>query len=197
MQWIKNKRWYLLAAFGAGAMAAAFGLWLAKPEPTFFARTSHGIVQGIKVEGVNSFLGIPYAAPPVGELRWTAPRFPKKWKTVFKADTVPPHCVQSIFGIDRGQEDCLYLNVWSPSLFPPDPLPVMVWIHGGGFTVGHSYETTPGQRLAKDGNVVVVSMNYRLGALGFSLLIHFSAPSGHSSSPFWRQGPPRPLTGEG
>lgn len=164
---MKRHGWKIGSAFVVGVMAAGAVMWFTHKTPTFFAKTSHGVVQGLVVEGANAFLGIPYARPPVGDLRWKAPRYPKKWQGVLSVDNVPPHCVQSIFGFDRGQEDCLYLNVWTPSLFPPKPLPVMVWIHGGGFTVGHSYETTPGQRLAKQGNVIVVSMNYRLGALGF------------------------------
>lgn len=167
VHWLKKHVWYLTAGFMAGMMVAAAVVWLTQKKPTFVVRTGLGIVQGVMEEGVNAFLGIPYARAPVGELRWKAPRNPKAWARVLIADTVPPHCVQSIFGFDRGQEDCLYLNVWTPKLFPKKPLPVMVWIHGGGFTVGHSYETTPGQRLAKQGDVVVVSMNYRLGALGF------------------------------
>jgi len=165
--WLRS-HWRLWGGGILGGALLAVGITvLMHKEPTFFARTSQGIVQGAMVEGVNAFLGIPYARPPVEELRWMPPRHPKKWQGVLAADQVPPHCVQSIFGFVRGQEDCLYLNVWTPNLFPEKPLPVMVWIHGGGFTVGHSYETTPAQRLAKNGDVIIVSMNYRLGALGF------------------------------
>jgi len=167
ISWIKTHARKIGSAFIVGTIVAGSVLWLTHKTPTFYAKTSHGVLQGLKVEGVNAFLGIPYARPPVGDLRWRSPRLPQKWSGVLSVDKVPPHCVQSIFGFDRGQEDCLYLNVWTPSLFPKKPYPVMVWIHGGGFTVGHSYETTPGHRLAKHGNVIVVSMNYRLGALGF------------------------------
>lgn len=165
--WIKIHAWKISGAFIVGAIAASAVLWLTHKTPTFYARTSHGVLQGLMVEGVNAFLGIRYARAPVGDLRWKAPRYPEKWEGVLSANTVPPHCVQSIFGFDRGQEDCLYLNVWTPDLFPAKPYPVMVWIHGGGFTVGHANETTPGQRLAKQGDVIVVSINYRLGALGY------------------------------
>ena len=130
-------------------------------------KTLYGKVQGRVHDGVNEFLGIPYAAPPTGTNRWSYPHRHPHWFDVLQANKVPPHCFQSVFGVTRGQEDCLYLNIWSPNLKPEKPLPVIVWIHGGGFTVGHSYETTPGERLAKRGNVVVVSINYRLGALGF------------------------------
>lgn len=157
----------LLLAFLTGTLIAAATIYMrAKPAPV--VRIGHlGSVQGIEVEGVNAYLGIPYAAPPVAALRWAKPRLPQSWGGVRKADKVPPHCTQSIFGFDRGQEDCLYLNVWTPTLHPEKPLPVMVWIHGGGFILGHSYETTPGQRLANKENVIVVSINYRLGAFGF------------------------------
>lgn len=166
MLWTKKYGRQIGAAFVAGVIIASLVQWIAREESTFLARTRHGVVKGVMVEGVNAFLGIPYAAPPVGKLRWEPPRHTRKWG-VMTTDKVPPHCVQSIFGFERGQEDCLYLNVWTPDLFPAKPYPVMVWIHGGGFTVGHSYETTPGQQLAKQGNVIVVSINYRLGALGF------------------------------
>jgi para-nitrobenzyl esterase len=164
---IKEVKWQLLLIVLVSASTAAVLLWK-QPKPTFFVHVISGMVQGVKVDGVNTFLGIPYAKAPVGDLRWKAPQLPHVWQGIRKADKVPPHCTQSIFGFDRGQEDCLYLNIWSPSLFPgTDKMPVMVWIHGGGFIVGHSYETTPAQYLAKRGNVVVVSINYRLGAFGF------------------------------
>jgi para-nitrobenzyl esterase len=165
--WVKKQGWKIFVALVVGALTAELVQWKTHKTATFFARTSQGVVQGVMVEDVNAFLGIPYAAVPVGELRWKKPGLPQRWSGVLAANKVPAHCVQSIFGFDRGQEDCLYLNVWTPSLFPQKPLPVMVWIHGGGFTVGHSYETSPGHRLAKQGDVIVVSMNYRLGALGF------------------------------
>lgn len=164
---LKKNRWRLAVALLLVSVITGLTVWLTHKTPTFYAKTTTGVVQGVMVEGVNAFLGIPYARPPVGKLRWRTPRVMREWKTVLKADTPPPHCVQSIFGFDRGQEDCLYLNIWTPTLFPKKPLPVMVWMHGGGFTVGHSYETTPGHRLAKQGDVIVVSVNYRLGALGF------------------------------
>jgi len=129
--------------------------------------TEAGPVQGYIEDNIYQYLSIPYAAPPVGDMRWKKPRIPKRWQEPLQTTEIPPHCMQSTFGATRGQEDCLYLNVWTPNLTPGKPLPVMVWIHGGGFTVGHSHETTPGQHLSKRGNVVVVSINYRLGAFGF------------------------------
>ncbi len=151
-------------------------------QRTEVVQTESGPVQGLMMDGVNAFLGIPYARPPVGELRWMPPKLPYNWSNVLPATEVPPHCYQSTFGITRGQEDCLYLNVWTPGLRPGKRLPVMVWIHGGGYTVGHSYESTPGQHLAKRGDVVVVSMNYRLGALGFLAHPELSKESSYKGS---------------
>jgi para-nitrobenzyl esterase len=184
---VKIHVWRISAAFVAGVMLAGFVQWYAHKPPSFTAKTNQGVVQGVMVEGVNTFLGVPYAAPPVAELRWSNPRVPRKWGGVKKTDKVPPHCVQSVFGFDRGQEDCLYLNIWTPTLFPEKPLPVMVWIHGGGFILGHSYETTPGQYLAKKENVIVVSINYRLGAFGFMAHPEISRANGGSSGNYGMQ----------
>jgi para-nitrobenzyl esterase len=179
--WLKVNLKQLLFAFLAG-MLIAYAVILLRDKPAFPVRASQaGVVQGIVVDGVNAYLGVPYAAPPVGALRWSKPRAVPSWGGVKKTDKVPPHCAQSVFGFDRGQEDCLYLNIWTPSLYPQKPLPVMVWIHGGGFILGHSYETTPGQYLAKKENVIVVSINYRLGAFGFMAHPELSRENGGSS----------------
>jgi len=129
--------------------------------------TAQGDVQGFIKEQVNLFYGIPYAAPPVGELRWTAPQPHANWQGVLKATQAPPQCFQYMLYMQRGQEDCLYLNVATPNTKPEKPKPVMVWFHGGGFIGGDSLQGTPLQRLAARGDVVVVSMQYRVGALGF------------------------------
>jgi para-nitrobenzyl esterase len=130
-----------------------------------------GVVEG-KMEGtVRAFLGIPFAAPPVGDLRWKPPAPPEKWSGVRKATEFGSHCVQEdVFGDmvfrDPGQsEDCLTLNVWAPA--DAKNLAVMVWIYGGGFVAGGTSEQRQdGSKLAKLG-VVVISMNYRLGIFGF------------------------------
>nr|ABO38853.1 esterase [Rhipicephalus microplus] len=127
---------------------------------------------------VYAFQGIPYAKPPLGELRFRKPEPPENWtETVRCATQTPEQCMQ--FNVrsprnllwlpyDQGKcEDCLYLNVWAPELNPSAPLPVMVWIHGGGFTEGSATPEDYGPVLAAFGNVVVVSFNYRLGAFGF------------------------------
>ena len=137
-------------------------------------RTDAGIVEGLTAPGssVRVFRGIPYAAPPVGDLRWQPPRPVAPWEGVRKATDFGPRCMQGpIFGDmvfrDGLSEDCLYLNVWTPARSPAEGLPVMVWIYGGGFQAGSASEPRQdGERLAGKG-VVVVSMNYRLGVFGF------------------------------
>ena len=139
--------------------------------------TSCGRVRGATEEGVHVFRGIPFAKPPVGDLRWRAPVPPDPWAGTREALSFGPCAVQSTVPGDRGEligiathevsEDCLYLNVWTPN--PGDARrPVMVWIHGGGNTLGAgSQPRVNGEHLARIGDVVVVTLNYRLGALGF------------------------------
>jgi len=138
------------------------------------AKTMSGVVEGMagSDDRIGVFRGIPYAAAPVGALRWQPPHPPASWQGTRKAVTFGPRCMQAnlysdmVFR-DEPSEDCLYLNVWTPALSPSDRLPVMVWIHGGGFQAGSSSEPRQdGERLASKG-VVVVSMNYRMGAFGF------------------------------
>jgi len=134
-------------------------------------KTDAGVVEGTtNPAGVRAFLGVPYAAPPVGALRWQAPQPVAPWTGVKQAATFGARCMQgSIFGDmvfrDQMSEDCLYLNVWAPA--SAAKLPVMVWIYGGGFQAGSASEPRQdGSKLATKG-VVVVSMNYRLGVFGF------------------------------
>jgi para-nitrobenzyl esterase len=137
-------------------------------------RIDSGAVEGTAgAGGVRVFKGIPFAAPPVGALRWKAPQPAAKWTGVRHATEFGSRCMQwQVFGDmifrDAGpSEDCLYLNVWTPAKSAKDRLPVMVWIYGGGFMAGGSSEPRQdGENLAKLG-VVVVSMNYRLGIFGF------------------------------
>ena len=116
---------------------------------------------------VRSYKGIPYAAPPTGDLRWKPPQPVKPWSVVRAAKTFPNNCPQMTFVPGPQSEDCLGLNVWTPSRSSSDKLPVMIWIHGGGFFFGSSAQTVfDGEALAAQG-VVVVSINYRLGIFGF------------------------------
>lgn len=138
------------------------------------AATTSGAVQGLSEDGIDRFLGIPYAAPPVGALRWRAPQKAGAWAEVRPAVTPGPICMQRTgAGVEDGvnasamSEDCLYLNLWRPQgVGAGDALPVMVWIHGGAFRGGgSSLPVYDGAALARRG-VVVVTINYRLGAFG-------------------------------
>ncbi len=146
-----------------------------------------GIVQGKTVGTVNAFLGIPYAAPPVGNLRWKPPMPPAKWEDVRKATSFGARCMQTrvysdmVFRDPGISENCLMLNVWAPP-GGKEGLPVMVWIHGGGFAAGASSEPRQdGSQLAKLG-VVVVSMNYRMGIFGFFVHPELTAESGKNAA---------------
>ncbi|MCY0990524.1 carboxylesterase family protein [Nannocystis sp. ILAH1] len=129
--------------------------------------TEAGAVQGRVQDGVRSFLGIPYAAPPVGPLRFEPPAPHPGWDGPREALEFGPGCPQIVDGVASGEEDCLTLNVWAPD-DDGAAHPVMVWIHGGGFVGGAASEPLyAGATLAREQGVVVVSLNYRLGALGW------------------------------
>ena len=143
-----------------------------KAEPT--VNTSAGKIRGTIEGDVSVFKGIPYAAPPVGEFRWRPPQPVTPWKGVRDAGKFGPDCAQAGWGaapgtIQKGSsEDCLYLNVWEPAdTKPGSKLPVMVWIHGGGFTGGSgSSPQNFGNQFARQG-IILITFNYRLGRLGF------------------------------
>ncbi len=138
--------------------------------------TNSGKLQGLSENGLCVFKGIPYATPPVGDLRWMPPQPVKPWSGVRPAIQFGPICPQLIMpsvipgrkpSIEPQSEDCLYLNIWTPGL-DDEKRAVMVWIHGGAFTNGSgSSPITPGETLAKRGGIVMVTINYRLGSLGF------------------------------
>jgi para-nitrobenzyl esterase len=141
-----------------------------------------GAVRGVAVPGGYAFRGLPYAAAPTGDLRWRPPQPPAAWDGVRHATQFAPSCPQpqGPFGVGVRSEDCLYLNVATPSL-QGKKLPVFVWIHGGGWTSGAGRDYDP-TKLMQNG-VVVVTINYRLGALGF--LAHpalASVPGGPSGN---------------
>ena len=135
-------------------------------------RIAQGALAGTSKDGVLAFRAIPYAAPPIGALRWKAPAAPKAWRGVRDAAAFGPVCPQppvdwAGHDLDRQSEDCLTLNVWTPRLASSARLPVMVWFHGGGYTNGAgSQRTYEGMKLARH-RAVIVTVNYRLGALGF------------------------------
>jgi para-nitrobenzyl esterase len=157
-------------AAAAGALAAAA---LVAGSPAASAAggpvvpTHSGAVQGETVNGIREFLGIPYAAPPVGALRWHAPEPPAPWAGIRQATAFAPHCPQvaGAFGEGSTTENCLFLNVFTPAHARPGSTPVIVWIHGGALVSGESDDYDP-TALVKDG-VTVVTINYRLGELGF------------------------------
>jgi para-nitrobenzyl esterase len=138
---------------------------------------------------VHSYRGIPYAAPPVGALRFADPEPHAPWTTPLDVTHFGAFCPQldSAWGAapaaDKQSEDCLTLNVWTPATAPDARLPVLVYLHGGSFVVGGSgFAAYDGARLAHEGGVVVVSLNYRLGPLGFLAHPELSAASPHASS---------------
>ncbi len=148
-------------------------------------RTESGLVNGIPGSDatITVFKGIPYAAPPVGKLRWAAPRPPQRWKGVRNADHFTDGCPQDFPKLGTPMnEDCLYLNVWTPAKLSSAALPVMVWIHGGGLLVGAAREPLfDGEELAKNG-IVVVTLDYRLGVLGFFAHPDLTKESPHHAS---------------
>jgi para-nitrobenzyl esterase len=137
-------------------------------------KTVNGLLQGVaETSGIYSYKGIPFAQPPVGDLRWKAPQAPKNWEGVRKADHFGPQAMQRvlysdmIFRSDGKSEDCLYLNVWTPAKSPKEKLPVLVYFFGGGFIAGDGSEGRyDGESMAQKG-IVAVTINYRLGIFGF------------------------------
>jgi para-nitrobenzyl esterase len=152
-------------------------------------KTTGGVVKGAaSADGkVRAFKGIPYAAPPVGELRWKEPKPAAPWDGVRDATEFGIQCMQGKIFADivfakPASEDCLNLNVWTPAATSDDRLPVMVWIHGGGFQAGAGPEPRhDGDALARKG-VVLVTLNYRLGVFGFMAHPELTRESGHNAS---------------
>ncbi|MGO9251258.1 MAG: carboxylesterase/lipase family protein [Mycobacterium sp.] len=144
--------------------------------------TTHGPVRGVDAGRVRVWKGVRYAAPPVGGLRFRAPQPPERWTEVADATRYGPACPQPVFPnmpLDLGAaqgEDCLRLNVWASSDIEPGAgKPVMVWLHGGAYVLGSGSQALyDGRRLAGSGEVVVVTVNYRVGALGFMDLSSFT-----------------------
>lgn len=173
----------VLTALGCALTAVLATAWSAAPPTQSGApvaattvHTHDGPVRGAAHDGYRTFEGIPYAAPPVGRLRWAPPRHAAPWSGVRDATEPASACPQPTGEVPGGStdEDCLHLNVTTPGgAGPARPRPVIVWLHGGGFTTGagSSYDA---HRMATRGDVVVVTVDYRLGALGF--LAHSGLP---------------------
>jgi len=163
----------LMALVGASSFAIAG----TAPEPNTTVR--QGTLTGVRSGAVSAYLGVPFAAPPVGPRRWQAPSAPAPWTGARAATKLPASCQQDVTPTGFGpwtheyvvtnavSEDCLYLNVWTPATRTGEKLPVLVWIHGGGFSGGSaSVPIYDGAALAAKG-IVVVNINYRLGLYGF------------------------------
>lgn len=145
-------------------------------------QTPAGALRGIEGRGLRAFLGVPYAAPPVGDLRWRGPKAVEAWRGVRDARRIGADCTQALGpksilggggGVVVGSEDCLYLNIYGPAVpdqvgddKSPEPRPVLVYLPGGAFTVGAGANYDP-SRLAVEHDRIVVTINYRLGALGW------------------------------
>jgi para-nitrobenzyl esterase len=168
----------LFGSLAGIAIAMSVGAAAVSQSAAAVVKIDSGELQGAAADGVVSYKGIPFAAPPVGELRWRAPQPVARWTGVRQATEFGADCTQGRFGppptaapgvpVPRmPSEDCLYLNVWRPEDSGARNLPVMVWIYGGGFTGGSSSSpNTSGVGFAKQG-VVLVAMNYRVGRFGF------------------------------
>ena len=177
-----------LAAIAILAATAAHAAPVAPVAPV--AKTEYGTITGKVAEGMNEFLGIRYAAPPTGALRWQPPQPLAHALFSRTATSFGPHCAQvtTYFGLPTTNEDCLYLNVYTPTGPRPadaKPLPVMLWIHGGSLVVGESEDYDP-VKLVTEGQVIVVTINYRLGYLGFLAVSGLDA-EGHAAANYGLQ----------
>ncbi len=164
--------------------------WAAITDPV---KVEQGLLAGTSGSSadIRVYRGVPFAAPPVGDLRWKAPQPAAKWQGVRQAAEFSNACWQTPYPpaaaiyqakLPPLSEDCLYLNIWTPAKSAKERLPVMVWIHGGGFTRGFSGTSSyNGEVLARKG-AVIVTVNYRLGIFGFFAHPELSAESGHHAS---------------
>ena len=177
----------LLAAAGACFASSPATAHPADAAPR--AATASGVVEGVReASGVASYKGIPFAAPPVGPLRWKAPQPAKHWRGVRKAGHFGPRAMQlplfgdMVFRSDGVSEDCLYLNVWTPAKTAHDKLPVLVYFYGGGFAAGDGSEPRyDGESMAAKG-IVTLTVNYRLNVFGFLAHPELTAESPHHAS---------------
>lgn len=181
-RWSDQRTYALVIAVALSAITAVPALHAQ------VVQTTTGPVQGVHEGLVTVFKGIPFAAPPVGALRWREPQPPAPWTGIRSAKTFSPVCPQrgaypsQVGPTEVMGEDCLYLNIWKPVEADDVKLPVMFWIHGGGLTNGStSVPLYAGDKLAQHG-VIVVTANYRLGALGFLAHPGLTAESAHQSS---------------
>lgn len=150
-----------------GTLLLLFLLTLCTPKDQTIVEVDGGSIHGTREDSLIVFRGIPFAAPPVGDLRWKAPQAVKSWEGIKQTTMFAPAPMQAGNPPSGKSEDCLYLNVWTPAKSANEKLPVLVWIYGGGFSFGSTSEPVyDGAKLAKKG-VVLVSIAYRVGQLGF------------------------------
>jgi para-nitrobenzyl esterase len=173
--------------FIRSARSAAIFCLIAIPAWSQTARVESGAIEGTKNRGLYEYLGVPFAAPPVDALRWREPQAVAPWQGSRAAKSFAPACVQEGVSMPgetppATSEDCLYLNVWTPARSAGANLPVLVWIHGGGYKNGAtSMPQYRGGRLARRG-IIVVTLAYRLGPLGFLAHPELTAESPHGTS---------------
>ena len=166
---------------------AAWVVLIASAVHPAAVRTDVGLIEGVSKDGLDVYRGVPFAAPPVGSLRWRAPGPVKPWAGVRGAQSFAPACMQTGVSMPgetppTTSEDCLYLNIWAPGHKVNGRLPVLVWIYGGGFTNGSaSMPLYWGDRLARKG-VIVVTVAYRVGPFGWLALPELTAESPHHAS---------------
>ncbi len=159
----------------------------ASPPLTTTVEVTGGTIEGVEQDGIFSYKGIPFASPPVGELRWKAPEPVQPWTGIKKADAFGPACMQAANSMGNTapvSEDCLYLNVWTPAKKQDEKLSVIFWIYGGGFSGGStSIPMYDGTGFAEKG-VVFVSVAYRVGPFGFLAHPELSSESGNGSGTY-------------
>jgi para-nitrobenzyl esterase len=151
-------------------------------------KTENGMLQGVAESGIRTFKGVPYAEPPVGNLRWKEPQPLKKWEGIHKADHFGPRAMQKYiyddmqFRSDGVSEDCLYLNIWTPSQNGREALPVLVYFYGGGLLAGDGSEFRyDGESMSRKG-IIAITVNYRLGVFGFLSYPELSKESSYHAS---------------
>lgn len=161
---------------------------LKSDQGSLIVKTANGLLEGTASSGITMFKGIPFAQAPVGDLRWKEPKPVRNWDGVKKADHFGPRAMQlplfsdMVFRSDGTSEDCLYLNIWTPSKTGKEELPVLVYFYGGGLQAGDGSEPRyDGESMARRG-VISITVNYRLGVFGFMAHPDLTKESVHHAS---------------
>ena len=201
---MKNLRKVLAVLMTGALLMGTFSSFVSAEEaaPALgVVETAYGQAQGVagSLEGVTLFKGVPYAAPPVGDLRWAAPQDPESWEGVRVFDTYAPMAMQwpndmaadpwytdlSYQGLPEYSEDCLYLNIATTAVNGDENMPVYVWFHGGGLNHGFSYELECDPEALAQKGVVVVEIGHRLGVFGYMALPQLDEETGYGASGNW------------